>query len=91
MNGQHTGPINLGNPDEFTIRALAEQVRVRINPQLRLVEQPLPDDDPRQRRPLIDLALQQLGWQPTVALEQGLDATIDSFRKVLALEGASGL
>ncbi|WP_392349845.1 UDP-glucuronic acid decarboxylase family protein [Parasynechococcus sp.] len=91
MNGQHTGPINLGNPDEFTIRALAEQVRVRINPQLRLVEQPLPDDDPRQRRPLIDLALQQLGWQPTVALEQGLDATIDSLRKVLALEGASGL
>ena len=90
MNGTDTGPINLGNPDEFTIRQLAELVRQRINPQLPLIEKPLPEDDPRQRRPLIDLAMQQLGWQPTVSLEQGLGPTIDSFRSVLALEEDRG-
>ena len=76
---------------EGLIRQLAEQVWVRINLGLSLVEKPLPDDDLRQRRPMIDLARQPLGWQPTVALEQELEATIDSFRKVHALEGASGL
>ena len=90
MNGADTGPINLGNPDEFTIRQLAELVRQRINPKLPLIEKPLPEDDPRQRRPLIDLARQQLGWQPTVSLEQGLGPTIDSFRSVLALEEDRG-
>ena len=90
MNGADTGPINLGNPDEFTIRQLAELVRQRINPQLPLIEKPLPEDDPRQRRPLIDLARQQLGWQPTVSLEQGLGPTIDSLRSVLALEEDRG-
>ena len=85
MNGDHTGPMNLGNPDEFTIRQLAELVRDRIDPELPLIEKPLPQDDPRQRRPSIDLARQQLGWQPTVSLEQGLEPTIDSFRKVLEI------
>ena len=65
-------------------------VTERINPQLPLIEKPLPEDDPRQRRPLIDLARQQLGWQPTVSLEQGLGPTIDSFRSVLALEEDRG-
>ena len=83
MNGTHTGPMNIGNPDEFTIRQLAELVRARINPALPLIEKPMPEDDPMQRKPLIDLAREQLKWQPTVALEQGLDLTIDSFRKVL--------
>ena len=78
--------MNLGNPGEFTIRQLAELVRDRIDPDLPLIEKPLPQDDPRQRRPLIDLARQELGWQPTVPLEQGLGPTIDSFRKVLELE-----
>ena len=87
MNGDGTGPMNLGNPEEFTIRQLAELVRDRIDPELPLIEKPLPQDDPRQRRPLIDLARQQLGWQPTVSLEQGLSPTIDSFRKVLEIEG----
>ena len=85
MNGAHTGPMNIGNPDEFTIRQLAELVRARINPALPLIEKPLPEDDPMQRKPVIDLAREQLKWQPTVSLEQGLDPTIDSFRKVLAL------
>ena len=85
-----TGPVNLGNPEEFTIRELAEQVRARINPALPLIEKTLPADDPRQRQPLIDLASEELGWQPTVALEQGLGPTIDSFRSVLGLEGETG-
>ena len=83
MNGESTGPINLGNPEEFTIRELAELVRQQIKPDLPLVEQPLPQDDPRQRQPAIDLARQQLDWQPTVSLEQGLAPTIDSFRNLL--------
>ena len=83
MNGDHTGPINLGNPDEFTIRELAELVRIQINPELQLVEKPLPQDDPQQRQPAIDLAREQLNWQPTVSLEQGLPPTIDSFRNLL--------
>ena len=83
MNGDHTGPINLGNPDEFTIRELAELVRIQINPALPLVEKPLPQDDPQQRQPAIELARQQLNWQPTVSLEQGLAPHIDSFRNLL--------
>ena len=83
MNGNHTGPINLGNPQEFTIRQLAQLVRMQINPKLQLVENPLPQDDPQQRQPSIDLALQQLDWEPTVSLEQGLAPTIDSFRNLL--------
>ena len=90
MRGAHAGPMNLGNPEEFTIRELAEQVRARINPALPLIEKSLPADDPRQRQPLIDLASEELGWQPTVALEQGLGPTIDSFRSVLGLEGERG-
>ncbi|MDO6351034.1 SDR family oxidoreductase [Synechococcus sp. YX-04-1] len=85
MNGSEMGPINLGNPEEFTIRQLAELVRMQINPKLPLVEKPLPEDDPQQRQPAIDLARQQLDWQPTVSLEQGLAPTIDSFRNLLGL------
>ena len=83
MNGNHTGPINLGNPGEFTIRQLAELVRARINPELPLIEKPLPADDPTQRQPLIDLAMAELGWQPTIPLEQGLEPTIAWFRQLL--------
>ena len=60
-------------------------MRARINPALPLIEKSLPDDDPMQRKPVIDLAREQLKWQPSVSLEQGLEQTIDSFRKVLAL------
>ena len=90
MNGDHTGPINLGNPNEFTIRELAELVRIQINPELQLVEKPLPQDDPQQRQPAIDLAREQLNWQPTVSLEQGLAPTIDSFRNLLELAEGGG-
>ncbi len=84
MNGSHCGSINIGIPGEFTIRQLAELVRVKVNPNLELIEKPLPQDDPLQRQPVIDLAQQELGWQPTVPLEQGLDATIVYFRTLLA-------
>ena len=90
MNGSNSGPINLGNPDEFTIRQLAELVRMRINPDVQLIEKPLPQDDPQQRQPAIDLARQQLDWQPTVSLEQGLVPTIDSFRNLLGLAESCG-
>jgi UDP-glucuronate decarboxylase len=84
MNGAHTGPINIGNPGEFTIRQLAKLVLSRINPDLPLIEQPLPADDPLQRQPVIELATRELGWQPTVTLEQGLEPTIAYFREELS-------
>ena len=83
MDGSHTGPMNIGNPGEFTIRQLAELVRARINPDLPLIEKPLPADDPLQRQPVIDLAQRELSWSPTVSLENGLIPTIEWFRKVL--------
>jgi len=84
MNSDHMGPINLGNPHEFSIRQLAEMVRAKINPDLQLIQRPLPADDPLQRQPVIALARQELGWQPSIDLEQGLDATIAYFRQALA-------
>ncbi|MEB3331272.1 MAG: NAD-dependent epimerase/dehydratase family protein, partial [Synechococcaceae cyanobacterium] len=81
MNGAHCGPINIGNPGEFTIRRLAELVRERIDPSLELICRPLPQDDPLQRQPVIDLARRELGWEPRVALEQGLEPTIAWFRE----------
>ena len=84
MNSSHCGPINLGNPDEFTIRELAQLVRMQVNPNLRLVEKSLPEDDPQQRQPDITQAMQRLGWSPSVGLEQGLDPTIAWFRQLLS-------
>jgi len=83
MNGDKTGPINIGNPNEFTIRQLAELVRDQINPNLELISKPLPQDDPLQRQPTIDLARQELGWEPKIPLEEGLQPTIDWFREAL--------
>ena len=80
-----TGPINIGNPGEFTIRELAEKVITLTGAKSRLVEEQLPADDPRQRQPDISLAKASLGWEPTVALEEGLVRTIDYFRTKLGL------
>ena len=88
MNGSHSGPMNIGNPGEFTIRQLAELIRQKVDPDLDLIEKPLPADDPLQRQPIIDLAKRELDWQPTISLENGLLPTIDWFRKVLDQQGA---
>jgi UDP-glucuronate decarboxylase len=76
------GPVNLGNPDEFTIRELAELVLELTGSRSKLVYHPLPADDPKHRRPDIALATKRLGWRPTVPLREGLAKTIDWFRSV---------
>ena len=80
MNGNFIGPVNLGNPGEYTILELAETVREMVNPNLEIKFEPLPQDDPRRRQPDITRAKEYLGWQPTVALRDGLKAMIDDFR-----------
>jgi len=77
-----SGPINLGNPVEFTIRELAELVVEMTGSKSELVFRPLPQDDPMQRKPDITLARETLGWEPTVALRQGLVKTIDYFSQL---------
>jgi UDP-glucuronate decarboxylase len=78
-----TGPVNLGNPGEFTIRELAEKVVALTGSRSTIQYKPLPSDDPMQRCPDIALAQKQLGWAPSVQLEAGLRRTIDYFRKSL--------
>lgn len=78
-----TGPINMGNPAEFTIKELAEAVLAKVGGSSRLVYKPLPHDDPRQRQPDISLARKHLGWNPKVSLEAGLEETIAYFRRFL--------
>jgi UDP-glucuronate decarboxylase len=75
-----TGPVNVGNPGEFTIRELATKVIELTDSKSEIIQQPLPADDPKQRRPDISLAQRLLGWEPTVRLEEGLTRTIDYFR-----------
>ena len=82
--GVEIGPLNLGNPTEFTIRHLAEMVLRLTGSKSKIVFHPLPQDDPVQRQPDITKAKQVLGWEPAVALEDGLKETIAYFRKLLA-------
>jgi len=74
-----TGPVNLGNPGEFSIMELAEKVVSMTGSKSEIVNKPLPSDDPRQRKPDITLARKELGWKPTIVLEDGLKKTIDYF------------
>ena len=83
MESSCEGPVNIGNPSEFTIKELAEVVREAINPDLSLVYRPLPQDDPLQRKPDIGLAMKRLAWSPKVPLVDGLAETIDYFRNVV--------
>lgn len=78
-----TGPINLGNPGEFTILELAEKVIAMTGAQSKIIKKPLPQDDPMQRCPDITLAKDKLGWAPTIDLADGLEKTIAYFRSVL--------
>lgn len=78
-----TGPVNLGNPGEFTMLELAEKVIQKIGGKSKIIFRPLPSDDPKMRRPDITLAKQQLGWEPRVTLDEGLDRIISYFREYL--------
>ena len=84
-----TGPINLGNPGEFTMLALAERVVAMTGSSSKLIFKPLPADDPRQRPPDISLAKRVLDWQPSVEVDEGLQATIDYFDALLSRLGAA--
>ncbi|MDK9726392.1 MAG: SDR family oxidoreductase [Sterolibacteriaceae bacterium MAG5] len=79
-----TGPVNLGNPGEFTILELAEKVIAMTGSQSKVIHNPLPHDDPKQRQPDIALARSRLDWSPTIALEEGLKDTITYFNKLLS-------
>ena len=80
---EFTGPMNIGNPGEFTMIELAEKVLSLVGSRSKLVFEPLPADDPKQRQPDISLATATIGWEPKVALEDGLKETIAYFRKLL--------
>jgi UDP-glucuronate decarboxylase len=79
-----TGPVNLGNPDEFQIKQLAERVLALVGSRSNIIYKELPQDDPQQRRPDITLAKARLNWQPSIALDEGLIRTVEYFRALLA-------
>tara|TARA_R110002020_G_scaffold224599_1_gene434176 strand:+ start:54964 stop:55962 length:999 start_codon:yes stop_codon:yes gene_type:complete len=81
------GPVNIGNPGEFTIRQLAERVIALTGAKSKLVHRPLPQDDPKQRQPDISLAQEKLGWAPTVSLDEGLKPTIAYFEEEIRTMG----
>ena len=83
MESDQHGPINIGNPNEFTIRNLAELIIQKIDPKLDLLFEPLPEDDPLQRKPVIDMAKAKLNWEPKIGINDGLDKTINYFKRVL--------
>ncbi len=85
MESDRTGPINLGNPEEYTILELAQKVRDKIAPDREIIFKPLPQDDPKQRKPDITKAKNWLGWQPTISLEAGLTETIAEFKQRMEL------
>jgi UDP-glucuronate decarboxylase len=81
MESDQIGPVNLGNPEEYTILELAEKIRDKINKEREIIFKPLPQDDPKQRKPDITKANNWLNWQPKTSLEEGLTATIAEFRQ----------
>ena len=80
MNGDFIGPVNLGNPGEYTILELAQIIQGMINPDTELIYKPLPEDDPKQRQPDITRAQTYLNWEPTISLKEGLEMTIKDFK-----------
>ena len=78
-----TGPINIGNPNEFTMIELAQKVIELTKSKSKLIVMPLPSDDPKQRKPNIELAKSLLDWEPKIQLEEGLRKTIDYFRQII--------
>jgi UDP-glucuronate decarboxylase len=86
MNNDYVGPVNLGNPGEYTILQLAQTIQEMVNPDAELIYKPLPEDDPKQRQPDITKAKHYLDWQPTIPLMDGLKLTIDDFRRRMKTE-----
>jgi UDP-glucuronate decarboxylase len=84
-NEEHIGPVNIGNPNEYTILQLAQTIQRLINPDVEIQFEPLPQDDPQQRQPDITRAKEWLGWMPSIELEEGLQETIADFRDRLGL------
>ncbi|XP_071689770.1 UDP-glucuronic acid decarboxylase 6-like [Rutidosis leptorrhynchoides] len=85
MEGNNTGPINIGNPGEFTMLELAENVKELINPEVKIIHVENTPDDPRQRKPVITKAKEELGWEPTITLRDGLPRMEEDFRKRLGI------
>ena len=83
MYSDETDPVNIGNPNEFTIKALAEKVIDQTGSGSKIIYKSLPEDDPMQRQPDISLAKEKLNWQPAIFLEEGLKKTIPYFEKEL--------
>ncbi len=83
MNSNYEEPINIGNPEEFSILELSNKIKKKINPKLKIINKTFPEDDPQKRRPNIALAKRKLFWQPEINLDEGLDKTIDYFKKVI--------
>jgi UDP-glucuronate decarboxylase len=86
MPQDFTGPVNLGNPGEFTMIELAEKVKAITGSKSELIHKPLPADDPKQRQPDIRLAKEAMGWEPSITLEDGLNPTITYFEQLLSSE-----
>ncbi|MGB3507994.1 MAG: GDP-mannose 4,6-dehydratase [Microcoleaceae cyanobacterium] len=81
MNQDFIGPVNIGNPGEYTILELAQKIQEMVNPDAEIIYKPLPEDDPKQRQPDITRAKKYLGWEPSVPLQEGLKLTIEDFRE----------
>ena len=82
MQNNYKGPLNLGNNHEFTILELAEKIIRKINSNLKIIFKPLPEDDPLQRKPLLNKAFKEINWQPKINLDEGLDKTIHYFKNL---------
>ncbi len=88
MNGDYIGPVNIGNPEEYTILQLAQMIQEMVNPDADIQFKPLPSDDPKRRRPDITRAKTILGWEPTIPVREGLQRTIDDFKRRLVVDPA---
>ena len=86
MNSSYSMPVNLGNPDEFTVKDLAKILIKKVNPDGKLIYKNLPEDDPLRRKPDIKVAKNVLNWEPSITLSEGLDKTIKYFKNYLKNE-----
>ena len=83
MNSNYSKPVNLGNPEEYTINEVANKIRNKINPNIKFNYKEMPEDDPLRRKPDISLALQNLEWKPLISFDEGLEKTINYFKEIV--------